>query len=474
MIWYCPSFLSSSSASFAIFLWFFLVFKTLPTEKEIVQTKNRSTNKKIDSVKLSSHAIQVFISFSSFKFRTFEWRSPTKSLHLCIHSYTNPQINFLSLTLSLSSFNSLIVTYIQTINIFLFANLLKHLHSTWWLLFAAGSDEQIDEQINERQLRSLLPPHDILNRAPNDVGRAESSGSSPIRPISNELDTGLNSKNVDIEVLSSADHVQVSVDGVSVLDESASPPSGRGLHVLVLSQHSGRLMARRVFDTYTNHEDEQLQLFLGMLRPGRLLVFAIKDEASFKLHSAARQLLHRLGSRWASQISWRDMWAMITYSQPFAAGTFDLSSGIAAAEFKPMRSAIKIDHHTVHASKSMAEQLSRRLQHQQWASPVRLTHRLMLQTPADSDCPAWLEQPDGQRRAYFCDQVDGYGQVCDCADPAPITFHPLDVSCVAWRFFLFTVSLYRFNWFLFVDIKVPRRNSMKISKCRLLHEQRRF
>jgi beta-1,2-N-acetylglucosaminyltransferase len=285
-----------------------------------------------------------------------------------------------------------------------------------------GSEEQADEQVKERQLRSLLP-HNPLPTHDTFKGRPPNSAIEQLSPalLTNELDNGLNSKSVVIEVLSSAERVQVTVDGVSVLDESAGPPAGRGLHVLVLSQHSGRLMARRVFDTYTAHEDEQLQLFLGMLRPGRLLVFAIKDEASFKLHSAARQLLHRLGSRWASQISWRDMWAMVTYSQPFAAArTPQLASLSKQSAF----------HHNDHASESgsVAEQLSRRLQHQQWAAPVRLTHRLPLQSHAESDCPDWLGQAEGKRRAHFCDQVDGYGQVCDCLDPAPITFHPLDVS----------------------------------------------
>lgn len=38
---------------------------------------------------------------------------------------------------------------------------------------------------------------------------------------------------------------------------------------------------------------------------------AIKDEGTFSLNKAARDLLRRLGSRKADEISWRDMWAFI-------------------------------------------------------------------------------------------------------------------------------------------------------------------
>lgn len=52
------------------------------------------------------------------------------------------------------------------------------------------------------------------------------------------------------------------------------PSSSRGLHIVVLNQHTGMVMAQRVFDTYM--DDEPLIRFLHSVSNGRIMIFAIE------------------------------------------------------------------------------------------------------------------------------------------------------------------------------------------------------
>lgn len=45
----------------------------------------------------------------------------------------------------------------------------------------------------------------------------------------------------------------------------------------------------------------------------------------------------------------------------------------------------------------------------------------------DSEC-SWSETDETERRRTFCNQVEGYGNVCSCKNPLPISFNPAPVS----------------------------------------------
>lgn len=56
---------------------------------------------------------------------------------------------------------------------------------------------------------------------------------------------------------------------------------------------------------------------------------------------------------------------------------------------------------------------------------LHLCLQIYLHTVVDSKC-SWPE--NDSRRQNFCEKMEGYGKVCDCDDPAPITFSPPKVN----------------------------------------------
>ncbi|XP_050526842.1 protein O-linked-mannose beta-1,2-N-acetylglucosaminyltransferase 1-like isoform X2 [Daktulosphaira vitifoliae] len=197
-----------------------------------------------------------------------------------------------------------------------------------------------------------------------------------------------NIKYISIEVISSHQQVSISVDEATVI-ENNDKFQGRGIHIVVLNQQTGMVMAQRIFDTYMTHEDEAMVSFLDMVSEGRIIIFSIKDEGSFHLKDTARKVLKELGSNKFQTLGWRDMWAIV------------LQKGV----------------------RIYGEGYSKNPSHSSWGADVQLRVDVPLTSYKIHQCK-WPNSEENIRRKHFCNNIEGYGNICVCNNPDPLTFFP--------------------------------------------------
>lgn len=148
-------------------------------------------------------------------------------------------------------------------------------------------------------------------------------------------------------------------------------------------------MASRNYDTYSPNEDQSLCHFISMVSPGRIIAMAVKDEGTFQLRQHCRKILTQLGSKKVAKLGWRDMWGLVV----------------------------------VKGGKIHGESFSKSPNFHSWGSPVLLRTEVPLAPADEAECENWKREEDdiGRRRMAFCNRFEGYGSVCNCENPLPIS-----------------------------------------------------
>ena len=101
---------------------------------------------------------------------------------------------------------------------------------------------------------------------------------------------------VDVEVDAAPDHAYISVYDEAGRKTDASA-GRRGYNLAVLDPRSGRLLAKRGFDTWANeYEAQRLADFVASIPSGRIVIAATRGDASLHLTEAAVQALASLGA----------------------------------------------------------------------------------------------------------------------------------------------------------------------------------
>ncbi|XP_042894324.1 protein O-linked-mannose beta-1,2-N-acetylglucosaminyltransferase 1-like [Penaeus japonicus] len=182
---------------------------------------------------------------------------------------------------------------------------------------------------------------------------------------------------VTLTLMSSSDKVFMSLNKREIYRNLQD----RGIHAVVLNQHSGRVMSKRVFDTFNPGVEEEMVEFVDDVKDGRIIVFAVLDEASKGLTWRGRNKLRELGSRWSEKLAYRDMWALVTRK-----------GGLKLAE----------TYSNVATADTGYE----------WGGPVFLRTDFDLEEK-DDEC-SWPSNERNEARRLFCRTNDGYGAMCDC------------------------------------------------------------
>ncbi|XP_066965702.1 protein O-linked-mannose beta-1,2-N-acetylglucosaminyltransferase 1-like [Macrobrachium rosenbergii] len=203
---------------------------------------------------------------------------------------------------------------------------------------------------------------------------------------------------VDIAVTSSKEQVLVTVDSAVVLNvtsfgqDDTEEMKSAGLYFVVLSQYDGRVLIKRRFDLFQYATGLNFPPLVTSIARGRIMVFAVKTEASLNMPKVIRNILEDLGATYGQHLSFRRYWAWVVL-----AGGGPTLGEITTDEVGIMNL---------------------------FSSPISLSVEFSLERDNCYD----TSDPREKLRSRFCHLYSGYGSLCDCEDPAPLVYEAQELE----------------------------------------------
>jgi len=187
---------------------------------------------------------------------------------------------------------------------------------------------------------------------------------------------------IDLEVQSDRKLVYVSINGIKIYEINESNDRNRGMHIIILNQQTGALMVSEVFDFYGGDSNNDFSQFLYSIHRSRITIFFIKDEASTTFTKLGRSAVKSFGCRLVDDLEFRDNWVCIT------------------------RPRVGL----------MAEGIVKKPRSSEWANPAKVRISTNLEKSLDhGDQCNYADTEKGHRRKVFCQNFEGYWDVCNCS-----------------------------------------------------------
>ncbi|KAK3859571.1 hypothetical protein Pcinc_034333 [Petrolisthes cinctipes] len=233
------------------------------------------------------------------------------------------------------------------------------------------------------------PSADDSKASPGEVERAASSSSSISHLL---LDVSINITGATVLV----NGIQVyKCVNKTVQWGSKARRYHAGLHLVVLHQYTGRLMAADSFTTWQMTSDTAFLSALHNIQDGRLILILGAPDFTTFLGKEAMEELEWFGANYISNVAYKDVWCLVLYK----------GGGVVAEAVTTYFVEVEVEPRSFDLD----------------SSP--LTLQLAVLPTQEPQC-SWYSLPHLTQRATFCRSYEGYGNFCRC-DQLPWSPRPL-------------------------------------------------